>query len=86
MWKRPPADTMSVSKFKATCLAVLDRVRRTGRPILITKRGQPIAELVPPSAAAVGGDWLGAARGSARLVGDVVAPVTEPEEWAVLRK
>jgi len=37
-----------VSKFKATCLARLERVRRTGRPLLITKRGVPIAQVVPP--------------------------------------
>jgi prevent-host-death family protein len=44
-------DTISVSKFKATCLAVLERVRRTGQPILVTKFGKPIAEVVPPAPA-----------------------------------
>lgn len=39
---------MSVSQFKATCLAVLERVRRTGEPLVITKHGIPIAQIVPP--------------------------------------
>jgi prevent-host-death family protein len=38
--------TMSISKFKATCLAVLERVRRTGEPVQVTKFGKPIAEVV----------------------------------------
>jgi prevent-host-death family protein len=39
--------TMSISKFKATCLAVLERVRKTGEPLLITKHGVPIAQVLP---------------------------------------
>ena len=36
-------ETMPVSKFKATCLAVVQRVKRTERPLLITRFGEPIA-------------------------------------------
>jgi len=82
--KQNDFDTISISEFKATCLAVLERVRRTGRPLLITRRGEPIAEVVPPGAAATGARWLGAMRGSARIVGDIVAPVVEPGEWEAL--
>lgn len=35
----------AISKFKATCLAVLQEVRQTGQPILVTRRGEPIAEV-----------------------------------------
>lgn len=42
-------ETISISKFKATCLAVLERVRRTGQPIRVTKFGKPIAEIGPPT-------------------------------------
>jgi len=41
-------DVITISKFKATCLAVLDRVKRTGLPILVTKHGEPIAIIDPP--------------------------------------
>ena len=41
-------EEMAISKFKATCLAVLERVRKTGEPVLITRFGHPIAEVVAP--------------------------------------
>ena len=39
---------LSISEFKSTFLAVLERVRLTGEPILITRHGQPIAEVIRP--------------------------------------
>lgn len=72
---------MSISEFKATCLAVLERVRQTGRPLVITKRGEPIAEIVPPSSASAGASWLGSMRGSATITGDLVVPVVPVGEW-----
>ncbi|MFC1534121.1 type II toxin-antitoxin system Phd/YefM family antitoxin [Thermodesulfobacteriota bacterium] len=41
-------EVLSISKFKATCLAVLDKVKRTGQPVLVTKHGEPIAIIEPP--------------------------------------
>ena len=38
-------EEIAISKFKATCLAVLERVRKTGQPIRVTRFGQPIAEI-----------------------------------------
>lgn len=76
-----PLETMSISEFKATCLAVLERVRRSGRPLLITKRGEPIAEIVPPSPSTSGTTWLGVMRGTARITGDLIAPVVPASEW-----
>jgi prevent-host-death family protein len=37
---------MSASQFKAKCLAVLDEVAATGRPVVVTKRGKPVARVV----------------------------------------
>ena len=45
-------DTIAISRFKATCLAVLERVHRTGRPVLVTRFGVPVAEVVAPRPAA----------------------------------
>lgn len=39
--------TISAARFKAECLGLLDRVARTGRSIVITKRGRPVARLMP---------------------------------------
>lgn len=78
-------ETIAISKFKATCLAVLERVRRTGRPVLITRFGQPIAEVVPPPPRARPERWLGSMRHRGRIVGDIVAPATAESEWDALR-
>jgi prevent-host-death family protein len=84
--KEAPPDTITISRFKATCLAVLERVRATGRVVYVTKRGELIAEIVPPSPASLGRDWLGSMKGSAKITGDLVAPATRPADWDALRK
>ncbi len=82
----PPSagETISVSEFKAKCLALVDRVKRTGRPLLITRRGEPMAAVVPPEPPAPEGSWLGSAAGTGRIVGDLVAPAVRPGEWKAL--
>ncbi len=79
-------ESISVSKFKATCLAVLEEVRRSGRSILITKRGVPIAELVPPSAATRGSGWMGSMAGTCEIIGDIVSPIMDLDEWDAWRE
>lgn len=78
-------EEMAISKFKATCLAVLERVRRTRRPVLITRFGEAVAEVVPPSAGRRPERWLGAMKSSGRITGDVVSPVADAREWDALR-
>ncbi len=77
-------ETVSVSEFKATCLALLDKVKRTGRPILVTKRGEPIAQVVPPPKRELPHSWLGKYRGDGEIVGDIVAPAADESEWEAL--
>ena len=79
-----PEESMAISKFKATCLAVLERVRRTGQPVRVTRFGVPVADIVPPAAAGEPEGWLGALRGRGRVAGDLVAPVVAETEWEVL--
>jgi prevent-host-death family protein len=76
---------MPISQFKARCLAVLARVKRTGEPVLVTRFGEPIAEIVPPSLPPHPERWLGSFRESGRIVGDIVAPVVDAEDWDALR-
>lgn len=68
---------MAVSKFRATCLAVLKRVKRTRQPVRITRFGEPVAEVVPPGPMAPGSGWLGSMAGRARIEGDVVGPILD---------
>ena len=79
-------ESISVSKFKATCLAVLEEVRRSGRSIVITKRGVPIAELVPPPSSTRGADWMGSMAGTFEIVGDIVTPIMPLDEWDAWRE
>ncbi len=76
---------LAISKFKATCLAVLEEVRKTGTPVLITRFGKPVAEIVPPTPPQRPDDWLGAMASSGRIVGDIVSPVAEEDDWEALR-
>jgi antitoxin (DNA-binding transcriptional repressor) of toxin-antitoxin stability system len=78
-------DEIAVSKFKATCLAALDRVRATGRPLRVTRFGQPLADVVPPRASARGASWLGAMRGRGRFEDDLIAPAEDASTWDALR-
>jgi prevent-host-death family protein len=38
---------VSAGEFKAHCLRLMEKVRATRRPIVITKRGEPVARLMP---------------------------------------
>lgn len=75
--------TMSAAQFKAHCLAVMDEVRSTRDPVLITKRGQPVAKLVP--ADAVRDDFIGHLEGVVKIAGDIESPVEPLENWEVLK-
>ena len=79
-----PKESIAISKFKATCLAVLERVRRTGQPVRVTRFGVPVADIVPPAPPAESATWLGAMRDRGRVSGDLIAPVVESSEWEVL--
>jgi prevent-host-death family protein len=75
---------IGAGEFKQRCLQLLDEVGVSGEPIIITKRGRPVAQLT-----SVGperdDDRRGAMRDQTAILGDVVSPAVEPEEWEVLR-
>ena len=72
---------MPVSRFKATCLAVLQEVRKTGRPVRITRRGEPIADVVPPGPSQRTDGWLGSMAHRTRILGDIMVPSSDLVEW-----
>lgn len=76
--------TIPAGEFKQSCLRLLDEVGTSGEPLVITKRGRPVAQLVavePESAA----EWRGALADRGEVLGDLVAPAGEPDEWSALR-
>jgi len=78
-------DEIPISKFKATCLAVVERVRKTRKPIRLTKFGEPVADVVAIPPAKKPGDWIGSFAGTGRIVGDIVSPASDEDEWEALR-
>ncbi len=76
---------MAISQFKATCLAVLERVRQTGQPLLVTRRGKPIARIMPPPPPEQARDSrFGCMKHKIEFQGDIVGPLPD-EDWEVLR-
>jgi prevent-host-death family protein len=75
--------TMAAGEFKAKCLAVMAEVNSTGQPVLVTKRGKPLARVLPfqEPAKEKPEDILGCLSHMARITGDIVSPEFSNEEW-----
>ncbi|MBF8287161.1 MAG: prevent-host-death family protein, partial [Candidatus Rokubacteria bacterium] len=71
--------TMPAGEFKARCLRVMEEVKKYRTPVVITKKGRPVAKLVPPDEPAT--DVFGCLAGSARIVGDIETPVLAAQTW-----
>ena len=78
-------EQITISKFKATCLRLLDNVKKTGRPLLVTKKGEPIALVTPPPPPPKPKSWLGSMKGTIKINGDIISPVIDEKEWEVLQ-
>ena len=74
---------IAISEFKAKCLSLLDEVNKTKKPLRITRRGKPVAEVVPPSPATK--RRLGWMAGTAKVVGDIMEPVIDLNEFEAYR-
>jgi prevent-host-death family protein len=74
---------IAAGEFKAKCLAVMDRVNKTGEPVVITKRGKPVAKLVPVENEKE--EFLGRLQGIVKILGDIESPIEPPEAWEMLR-
>ena len=70
---------IAAGEFKARCLAIMDRVLRSGEPVVITKHGKPVVKLVPAEKQV--DEIFGYMAGKVKIVGDIVGPVTPPGDW-----
>jgi prevent-host-death family protein len=75
--------SIPAGEFKSKCLQLMDKVQRTRKPITITKRGKPVAKLVPVEQEH--DEWFGRLRGKMKVVGDIVSPMDPPEAWESAR-
>ncbi len=84
MIKKAPMKTMAAGAFKAHCLAVMDEVQAKRQSVVITKRGKPVAKLVPVDNKKddIFGFFKG--KGKIEIKGDIVSPAFSPEEWGDL--
>jgi len=73
---------MAAGVFKTNCLAVMDEVQLKRETIIITKRGKPVAKLVPVTAEV--DPIFNFFAGKGKITGDVIAPAASPEEWGEL--
>jgi prevent-host-death family protein len=73
---------MAAGVFKTNCLAVMDEVQAKRVTVVITKRGKPVAKLVPVNEEK--DDIFGFLAGKATITGDVVSPALTLEEWGNL--
>jgi prevent-host-death family protein len=74
--------TIPAGTFKARCLAIMDEVAAKHQAVVITKRGKPVAKLVPVENEK--DDIFGFFKGKGKVIGDVVSPALTPEEWGDL--
>jgi prevent-host-death family protein len=75
---------MAAGEFKVHCLAVMDEVQAKREAVLITKRGKPVAKLVPAERDTGKDDIFGFMAGKGKIIGDIIAPAIRPEEWGDL--
>lgn len=71
--------SIPAGEFKSKCLQLMDNVQRTRKPITITKRGKPVAKLVPIEEQK--DEWFGRLKGKMKIVGDIESPIDPPEAW-----
>lgn len=71
--------TVAAAEFKARCLILMEDVRKTREPVVITKRGKPVAKLVPLDKGR--DEFIGRLKGLIEIVGDIESPAVPPEDW-----
>jgi len=74
---------ISAGAFKTHCLSIMEEVRATRHPVVITKRGRPVAKLVPADSGR--DNFIGRLEGVVKIAGDIESPVEPLESWEALR-
>jgi prevent-host-death family protein len=76
---------VAISEFKAKCLSLLEEVDKTKTPLRVTRRGKPIADVVPAAVESEERDWIGSMAGRMDIAGDIVSPVIDTKEIEALK-
>lgn len=84
-WYNMSMEQISATEFKANCLAVVQRVQKTGKPIEITRYGKAVAEIVPVRPKARNKSWIGSMAGTGEILGDIISPAIPESDWDMLK-
>jgi prevent-host-death family protein len=76
---------VAISEFKAKCLSLVDQVNKTKTPLVITRRGVPVAEVVPVGPDTGQTNWLGSMAGVIKIKGDIISPVIDLDDIEALK-
>jgi len=81
---------IAAGEFKAKCLGVMSEVASTGKPVLVTRRGEPLVEVIPPrnKRSRRGDDFIGRLEGVIEIIGDpddLIKPVFPLEDYDMLK-
>ena len=76
---------VAISEFKTKCLGLLDQVNKTKTPIRVTRRGKPVADVIPPGIQQEEGNWMGSMAGVTKIMGDIVSPVIDLDEIEAMK-
>ena len=75
--------SIPAARFKARCLRIMDEVKARRETVLITKKGKPVARLVPADDSVRG--VFGCLAGELEIRGDITAPVVAASAWEISR-
>lgn len=78
-------EEVPISQFKAKCLALLEQVNKTKKPLRITRHGKPVADVVPAVPVVDRAALFGSMRNSIKILGDIVSPVIDLNDIEALR-
>ena len=76
---------VTISEFKAKCSSLLNQVQKTKKSIRVTRFAKPIADIVPTPPQPSRADWFGSMKGTIEILGDIVSPANDEQDWEVLR-
>jgi prevent-host-death family protein len=75
---------ISISEFKAKCLGLIEEVQKPRQPLRVTRHGRPMVEVIP-----AGPDrkrkFLGDMKGTVEILGDIVSPVIDLDDFEAYR-
>ena len=75
-------EQIQLSQLQENVRAIIEAVKRSDKPVLISDKGKLLVKIVPLSSS--GQSWLGCMKDTGKVIGDIVSPAESTEAWEVL--